>query len=78
MKTIFEDNDICVSETGHDFDFIGLVENKTSDKMIVAFCELDERLEIAPNKWIGLLADASGRFMLEQFKTNNFIIYLED
>ena len=34
MKVVYEDNDIKVSETGRDYDFIAVVEEKASGQWV--------------------------------------------
>lgn len=77
MKTIFENDRICVTTTGHDFDFIAIVENKTDKSVLINFEDIDTEIVIEANNYIGLLADEEGRGLLKQFKAGNFAIYNE-
>ena len=78
MKTLFENEYICVSATGHYFDIIAIVKNKTNETMTITFNDNKEFLDIKPNDYIGILADDSGYSMLEKLKNNEFIYELRD
>lgn len=56
-------NPFELKETGHDYDFIATIQNNTDRVLKFTFDEdlgLDN-LEIAPNEWVGLLADEGGK-----------------
>lgn len=79
MTTIFENDLIKVSFTGHDYDFIAVVENKTGKQICVHYNEPDYNdnynpILIAPNNWIGLLADEEGRDWVKVIKNNQVYI----
>ena len=81
MKTIFEDEEICITTTGHDWDFIAIIENKTDKDLRIAFDGNDDLgyeeqfLDLKKNNYIGILADNLGRFLLKQIKTKNFCVF---
>lgn len=61
MKVVFENESIKVSETGHDYDFVATIENKTDKTIIMSMDkeEADEEVILNPivipaNDWIGL------------------------
>lgn len=56
-------NPFELKETGRGYDFIATVQNNTDSVLKFKFDEdlgIDD-FEIAPNDWVGLLADATGR-----------------
>ena len=83
MTTIFENDLIKVGITGHDYDFIAVIENKT-DKQICIHCNEPgyndnyEPILIAPNNWIGLLADEEGRDWVKVIKNNQIYVATND
>lgn len=46
MTTIFENNDFILKSTGHDYDFVGIIETKTEEPLTFFFseelCDSDE------------------------------------
>lgn len=83
MTTIFENDLIKVSFTGHDYDFIAVVENKTGKQICVHYNEPDyndnyNSILIAPNNWIGLLADEEGRDWVKGIKNNQIYVTTND
>lgn len=59
-KTIFENKDIKIVNTEHDYDFVGYVENKTDNTiklLINTEYETDIEVIISSNDWIGFLAN---------------------
>ena len=73
MKTIFENELICVESTGRDYDFIATVENKTDKKIRVHYKDMDlldtyDTIDVEPNDWVGLLADEEGRGWVRTFE----------
>lgn len=83
MTTIFENDFIKVSTTGHDYDFIAVVENKTDKQICVHYDEPGyndnyDPILVAPNDWIGLLADDEGRDWVEAIKNNQIYIVTDD
>lgn len=39
MKTLFENNDFILKSTGHDYDFVGIIETKTEEPLTFFFSE---------------------------------------
>ena len=83
MTTIFENDLIKVSTTGHDYDFIAVVENKTNEQICVHYdepCYNDnyDPILIAPNDWIGLLADEEGRDWVKAIENNQIYVVTND
>lgn len=82
MTILYEDNDIIVKSTGHDYDFIATVENKTDKDINIVFCgeEYCDMFGIAvdANDWTGILADPEGYEELEQLQNGNFEITTEE
>lgn len=77
--TIFENDFIKVSTTGHDYDFIAVIENKTNQKICVHYDEPGyndnyEPILIAPNDWVGLLADDEGRDWVKAIENNQIYV----
>lgn len=69
------------NETGHDYDFIAYVKNNTDKTLKLYIDDLEgwysEPIEIAPNSWVGFLADDEGRFQVESIKNGDFKVVLE-
>ena len=79
MMTIFENEFIKVSTTGRDYDFIAVIENKTNEQICVHYnepCYNDnyDPILIAPNEWIGLLANEEDRDWLKAFENNQIYV----
>ncbi len=77
--TIFENDFIKVSTTDKDYDFIAVIENKTNEQICIHYdepCYNDnyDPILIAPNEWIGLLANEEGRDWVEAFKNNQIYV----
>lgn len=77
--TIFENEFIKVSTTDKDYDFIAVIENKTNEQICIHYnepCCNDnyEPILIAPNDWVGLLANEEGRDWVEAFKHNQIYV----
>ena len=73
MKTIFENELICVESTGRDYDFIATVENKTNKKIRIHYKDMDlldtyDTIDVEPSDWVGLLADEEGRGWVRTFE----------
>ncbi len=73
MKTIFENEFIRVKSTGRDYDFVATVENKTDKNIRIRYNPMDflvthDTIDIAPNDWIGLLADEEGYDLVQKFE----------
>lgn len=73
MKTIFENEFICVESTGRNYDFIATIENKTGKKIRVHYkdtspLDVYDTIDVEPNDWIGLLADDEGRGWVQTFE----------
>lgn len=60
-KKVFEDKNISVSTTGHDYDFVGYVENKTNNDIEIMIGNDDTPYSLKANDWLGLFADDNGR-----------------
>ena len=69
--TIFENEFIKVSTTDKDYDFIAVIENKTNGP---CYNDNYDPILIAPNEWIGLLANEEGRDWVEAFKNNQIYV----
>ena len=83
MTTIFENDLIKVSTTGHDYDFIAVVENKTNGQICIhydkpGYNDNYDPILIAPNDWIGLLADDEGRDWLKAIENNQIYVVTDD
>ena len=83
MTTIFENDLIKVSTTGHDYDFIAVIENKTNQEICVHYdkpCYNDnyDPILVAPNDWFGLLADDEGYDWIEAIKSNQIYVVTND
>lgn len=39
MKTLFENNEFILKSTGHDYDFVGIIETKTEEPLTFFFSE---------------------------------------
>ena len=77
--TIFENEFIKVNTTDKDYDFIAVIENKTNEQICIHYDEPGyndnyDPILIAPNEWIGLLANEEGRDWVEAFKNNQIYI----
>lgn len=81
--TIFENDFIKVSTTGHDYDFIAVIENKTNNKICVHYDEPGyndnyDPILIRSNKWVGLLANNEGRDWVRAIENNQvYVTYVE-
>ena len=76
MKVVFENDIIKVSETGRNYDFIAVLENKLDEKIQVIFDDEDfeyETMTIDGNDWCGILANSNGCFVLEELKNGRFL-----
>ena len=83
MTTIFENDLIKVSTTGHDYDFIAVVENKTDGQICVHYDEPGyndnyDPILVAPNDWVGLLADDEGRDWVKAIENNQIYVVTDD
>ena len=83
MTTIFENDLIKVSATGHDYDFIAIIDNKTDGQICVHYDEPGyndnyEPILVAPNDWFGLLADDEGRDWVKAIENNQIYIVTDD
>lgn len=83
MTTIFENDLIKVSATGHDYDFIAVIENKTNEQICVHYDEPGyndnyDPILVAPNDWIGLLADDEGYDWVKAIENNQIYIVTDD
>ena len=83
MTTIFENDLIKVSTTGRDYDFIAIIDNKTDGQICIhydkpGYNDNYDPILIAPNDWIGLLADDEGRDWLKAIENNQIYIVTDD
>lgn len=82
-KVIFENDLIKVTATGHDYDFIAVIENKTNNKICVHYDEPGyndnyDPILIRSNNWVGLLANDEGRDWIRAIENNQVhVIYVE-
>ena len=76
MKVIFENDIVKVSETGRDYDFIAVVENKLDKEIQVIFDVEDlepETMTIDGNDWCGIVANYGGRLVVEELRSGRFL-----
>lgn len=83
MEKIFENDFIKVSTTRQDSDFIAVIENKTNNKICVHYdapCYNDnyDPILIAPNDWIGLLANEEGRDWVKAIEKDQICVATND
>ena len=83
MTTIFENDLIKVSTTGHDYDFIAIIDNKTDGQICIhydkpGYNDNYDPILIAPNDWAGLLADDEGRDWLKAIENNQIYVVTND
>ena len=83
MTTIFENDLIKVSTTGHDYDFIAIIDNKTDGQICVhydkpGYNDNYDPILIAPNDWAGLLADEEGRDWVKAIENNQIYVVTND
>ena len=83
MTTIFENDLIKVSATGRDYDFIAIIDNKTDGQICIhydkpGYNDNYDPILVAPNDWIGLLADDEGRDWLKAIKNNQIYVVTDD
>ena len=81
--TIFENDFVKISTTGKDYDFIAVIENKTNEQICIHYDEPGyndsyDPILIAPNDWIGLLANEEGRDWVEAFENNQIYVVTND
>ena len=73
MKTVFENDKVKISETGRDYDFLAVIQNKTNDKIYLS-TDNDEPIEIEADDWIGLTCDNYSKQVKELLKAGSFEI----
>lgn len=83
MMTIFENDFIKVNMTGHNYDFIAVIENKTDKQICIhynmpGYNDVYDPILIAPNDWIGLLADEEGRDWIKTIENNQIYVVTND
>lgn len=81
--TIFENDFIKVSTTGQDYDFIAVIENKMDKQICVhhdepGYNDNYDPILIAPNDWIGLLADEEDRDWVKAIEHNQIYVATDD
>lgn len=79
MTKIFENDLIKVSTTGHDYDFIAVIENKTNEQICVhydkpGYNDNYDPILIEQNDWVGLLADDEGRDWVKAIENNQISV----
>ena len=83
MTTIFENDLIKVSATGRDYDFIAIIDNKTDGQICVhydkpGYNDNYNPILVAPNDWVGLLADDEGYDWVKAIKNNQVYVVTND
>ena len=81
--TIFENDFVKINTTDRDYDFVAVIENKTNEQICVhydkpGYNDNYDPILIAPNDWIGLLANEEGRDWVEAIKNNQIYIVAND
>ena len=81
--TIFENEFIKVDTAEQDSVFIAVIENKLDEQICVHYDEPGyndnyDPILIAPNEWIGLLANEEGRDWVEASKNNQIYVVTND
>ena len=72
-KIIYSDDKIEIKTTGHDYDFIAIVENKTNKDITIVFNDDSyDSFIVSANDWVGILADKEGCLLTKELKANNF------
>ena len=70
-RLVYNDENIIVRTTGHDYDFIAVVEAKIDDDVAIRLWH-PTLGELAPlyieDEWIGIIADEQGYAELEAFE----------
>ena len=80
METIFEDEDICITDLEKDYDFIALIQNKTENKTLYVDFMSDDMVDcentiiIEPNNWVGILANETGYEQLMKLYQGQYYI----
>lgn len=75
-RVVYENELVKVIETGRNYDYIAVVENKHDNEIQVIFNDETfepETLTIAGDNWCGILADNNGCFLLEELKNGRFL-----
>lgn len=91
MKAVYEDEELIVKSTGHDYDFIATLEideesdytqeYHSGDALVVVFTgdfEWLEPIKVPAADWVGLLADEEGYAALEAIEKRQFYTIWED
>jgi len=78
-KIIFENEDIEIKTTGHDYDFVATIYNKTDKNMQFGIAEfgLDTNWEIPPRDWIGVEANEIVDDVIDCLEAGNFDYVLD-
>lgn len=67
MITLFENNEFRLLSTGHDYDFVGIIETKTDEPLTFFFneelCDSDDE-----NSWDDICIDESQTQLLDVYK----------
>lgn len=76
-QVIYEDENIKISTTGRDYDFIATVQNKTSLPVRIAPVNDDfSSYEVGPNNWVGISANMDGYVELAAYYNDKFEYYV--
>ena len=83
MTTIFENDLIKVSTTGRDYDFTAIIDNKTDGQICIhydkpGYNDNYNPILVAPNDWIGLLANDEGHDWVKAIKNNQIYVATDD
>lgn len=77
--TILRDDFLQIRTTGHDYDFVASIYNKTNKPIHLIFDEevgVDvDKLELDALNWYGILANENGYKMLEALINNKFLVF---
>lgn len=64
--------DVNISETEADNDYIGFIENNRDEDIEICFMDDLETLTIPAGDWFGILGDKLGYIILEALKSGRF------
>lgn len=76
MKTIYENEDICITDMEKDYDFIAIIENKSNENLHIDFIDdfMEDTIDVDNNNWIGILADEQGYERLRKLYASKYSI----
>ena len=78
QQTIVDTPYLEVTTTGHAYDAIAIVLNKTDDTMYIDFMDIEDTLIIKPNDYCLLLMNEEGRAQLVQFLFANYSVNFQE